>query len=289
MPSGHTIETRAGIVYTVGGGPVLRGDLYRPEKGGPHPIIVAVPGGGWRVSNPAGLAHWARHLAAAGFAVFAVEYRTSVAGPSYPGAVCDVLTALRFVCGEARAFDIDPGRLGIIAASAGAHLAALATFGGGEPELRSACPTDFRTANWPEPRALVLAYGVYDLTRHWHDTHVPGAPSDDLVERFVGRTLPEAPELYRRASPQLHLRAGLAGPATLLTWGTADRVVNPAQSLAFAAALDNSGLPVVRLPVEGAGHHWFSQQPLDYPASFTACIASVVTAFLATNVAGRNR
>ena len=64
--------TRRRIGYRDG----LRLDLVRPAAPGPHPLVVYVPGGGF-VRAPRGLARRERaFVAAAGYAVASVEYRT---------------------------------------------------------------------------------------------------------------------------------------------------------------------------------------------------------------------
>ena len=66
------VVTRRGIGYRDG----LRLDLVTPAVPGPHPLVVYVPGGGF-VRAPRGLARRARaFVAAAGYAVASVEYRT---------------------------------------------------------------------------------------------------------------------------------------------------------------------------------------------------------------------
>jgi acetyl esterase/lipase len=217
-------------------------------------------------------------------AVFAIEYRTSATAPSFPGAVCDVLAAIDFLDRAGTTLNLDPSRLGIVAASAGAHLAALATYAGGTPALQNACAGDSLRAPRRMPRALVLAYGVYDLEQHWHETRAAAAAGPDLVHQFLGSSPVAAPELYRLASPEAYVRTGMHAAPVLVTFGTTDTIVDPAQTTRFVAALCAAGVPVSQLPVPGAGHHWFSLQPLDDPATFTAGIAPAVTSFLLTHL-----
>jgi acetyl esterase/lipase len=64
--------TRGGIRYRDG----LRLDLVTPAAAGPHPLVVYVPGGGF-VRAPRGMARRERaFVAAAGYVVASVEYRT---------------------------------------------------------------------------------------------------------------------------------------------------------------------------------------------------------------------
>lgn len=279
------VEIREGLVYAVHDGVALLADLYSPAGPGPHPVVVAVPGGGWRMSKRTGLRHWAAYLAARGIAVFAIEYRTSAAGPSFPRAVQDVMAALQYVALEHAALGVDATRLAVVAASAGAHLAALATFAAAEPPFRGGYPDDPGAAVRPPVRALVLAYGVYDLHSHWDETRAAvTSAADDVTLRFMGVTPEAAPERYRAASPIRCIGGAPRGLDVLLTWGTADRIVSPTQTVRFGGALRDAGICVEEHPVAEAGHHWFSEQSPDDPASLTAGIAAHVVRFLLQRV-----
>lgn len=64
---------REPFVFAERDGAALSGDLYRPEGPGPHPVLVAAPGGGWLRNQRQQLAAWGEWLAGQGFAVFAIE------------------------------------------------------------------------------------------------------------------------------------------------------------------------------------------------------------------------
>ena len=86
--------------------------------------------------------YWGPYLAARGIAVFAICYRLATKAKTFPEAVQDVLAGVQFLRGKAGAFGIDPARIGLLGASAGAHLAALAAlsgkkFAGAYPGIRS--------------------------------------------------------------------------------------------------------------------------------------------------------
>jgi acetyl esterase/lipase len=277
---------RADIVYAVHDGVALRGDLYLPASPGPHPVVVAVPGGGWRMSKRTGLQHWAEYLASKGIAVFAIEYRTSASGPSFPQAPCDVIAALEYVAGESGQLNVDAARLGVVAASAGAHLATLAAFAGDSPPFAGAYPGDAHSGVRFDIRALVLAYGVYNLETHWAETRpgvIDGQP--DVTLNFMGVPLEAARELYRLGSPVTHIASPPCVAAVLLTWGTADKMVNPGQTHELAGALAKAGYRVTELPVTGAGHLWFSEHRIDDANGYTAGIAVAVVDFLGSHLA----
>jgi acetyl esterase/lipase len=264
------VQTHA---YATPGGQVLRGDLYSPQGDGPHAVLVAVPGGAWRAGSRTALAHWGANLSRHGYAVFAIDHRRSRDGVCFPHAVQDVRSALRFIAGHARELRLDAGCIGMLGASAGAHLASLATLSGAEFDVPGEAPA-------PDVKILALAYGVYDLTAHWQENRAANAPGPDVTEAFLGCAPYDDPLLYQRASPIRHVRYANSRIPVFLTWGTEDDAVLPSQSLAFQLALRQAGFFVRACPIMGAGHYWFSDDPIDDPRGFTGFVAPRLVRFL---------
>src|SRR5271168_4238614 len=120
------VTTHSGITYANHDGVELLGDLYLPEGAKSAPALVAVHGGGWVAGARGVFQYWGPYLAARGIALFAVSYRLAAKEKTFPQAVQDVLAGVQFIRGKANAFGIDPARIGLLGAPAGAHLAALA-------------------------------------------------------------------------------------------------------------------------------------------------------------------
>jgi len=125
------------VAYANHDGIELVGDLfllqaakYLPKSAKGSPALVAVHGGGWVAGARSAFQYWGPHLAARGIAVFAISYRLATKSKMFPQAVQDVLAGVQFLRGKANAFGIDPARIGLLGASAGAHLAALAALSG---------------------------------------------------------------------------------------------------------------------------------------------------------------
>src|SRR5712675_938746 len=120
-------DLRSALTYATHDGVALQGDLYLPKGAGPFPALVAVHGGGWQQGVRSAFQYWGPHLAARGYALFAISYRLAKKGTkTFPQAVQDVVAAVRFVRANAAEYRIDANRLGLYGASAGAHLASLA-------------------------------------------------------------------------------------------------------------------------------------------------------------------
>jgi dienelactone hydrolase len=66
----------------------------------------------------------------------------------------------------------------------------------------------------------------------------------------------------------------------MLIWGGADDAVPPSQSIAFREALEQARFRVRTLVVPGAGHFWFSDEPINDPTSYNHVVAPRVLRFL---------
>src|SRR5215469_10598660 len=156
------------VTYATHDGVALQGDLSLPEGAGPFPALVAVHGGGWQQGVRSQFQHWGPHLAARGFGLLAISYRLAKKGTkAFPEAVHDVVAAVRFLRAKAAEFRLDPERLGLFGASAGAHLAALAALGANAGVFTDGYPDDSYAELSANVKVLVGVYGVYDLIEMW--------------------------------------------------------------------------------------------------------------------------
>jgi acetyl esterase/lipase len=274
------------LTYAVHDGVELKGDLYLPDGAGPHPVLVGVPGGGWRRGDKIGFRIWGEYLAAQGIAFFSVNHRKSNAGPIFPQNVQDILAATRFICGEAVELGLDAGRLGLIGSSAGAHLAAMTALAGAKPLFAQGYGDDKHAGVTPAPKVLVGVYGVYDLFSHWQaDAWRNAADNEDFTERFLGGAPYADQQRYFDASPIRHVAYGIPFK-TLLIWGDEDPEVLPAQSKGMLTALTQARAFVRAMPVQGAGHFWFSEDAIADPRGFNSFVAPRLLRFLKAHLVG---
>lgn len=179
----------------------------REQYSPPSRIVVAIYGGAWQRGGPENDAALNRHIAAAGFAVFALDYRHA---PAYrfPVALDDVRSEIALVRKNAAKYGADPNDVSVIGHSSGGELAELLAFERGSRIHR-----------------LVSYSGAIDLAKGYEFPPVPdpiGVRS--VIEEYLGATPQQAPRAYREASPIMHVRTGL--PQTLLIYGTRDHVVD---------------------------------------------------------------
>ena len=275
------VELRCALAYATHDGIALQGDFYLPKTRGRVPALVAVHGGGWQQGTRSAFQHLGPYLAKQGYALFAIGYRFAKKGhKAFPGAVLDVIAAVQFVRGSAAAFGIDPGRIALIGASAGAHLAALAALGGRSPIFADGYPDDPHSRVDSSVKALVGVYGVYDLAGMWEAYRV-ATPLDNNIENFLGAALPENRQLYFDASPISYATYANNKTAVLLAYGTEDDLVDRRlHSEAFLKALKQAGFFARSCVVQGAGHYWLSD-PLEETGSYTGFFMPRLTRFLA--------
>ncbi len=128
----------ADVPYVEHDGVKLTGNLYLPKGLDKAPILIAAHGGGWQGGNPDAFKLYGPYLAKHGYAVYAIRYRLAKPGAkSYPQAVYDVKAAIQFVRAKAAELNVDPARIGLMGASAGAHLVSLVGVAAGEPQFSS--------------------------------------------------------------------------------------------------------------------------------------------------------
>ena len=161
----------------------------------------------------------------------------------------------------ADAWQIDPTRVGILGSSAGAHLAALVALGRKSSKFVSGAAAP-KASSFPDLKALVAIYGIYDLMTHWQDDLSSNPdPKSNVTRNFLGADPFEEPQLYFDASPLRYVTYERNKLSVFLAWGTNDDAVNPRQSEMFLKALQQARFNVRAHRVIGATHWWFNEPP----------------------------
>ena len=279
MPtSQQQIETRSGITYATHDGVALAGDLYLPAGAGPFPALVAAHGGGWQAGARSAFQYWGPYLAARGYALFAISYRLAKKGQKMcPQAVTDVRAGVQFVRGSAGEFKLDPARIGLFGASAGAHLTALAALGA--DKFKDAYPGDPHAAVSAKVKAFVGVYGVYDLVEMWQRYQLQ-SPRENNIENLLGCAPMDDPQRYFDASPINYATFTNNQIGMFLAVGTEDDLVNRrAQTDAFLLRLKQANFFVRPCIVQGAPHYWLND-PIEEARSYSGFLAPRLMRFL---------
>ena len=254
-------------------------DLYLPAGPGPHPVVVLIHGGFWRL--PWGLELMrpqALDLASRGYAAVNLEYRRlGEPGAGWPGTCEDVADAVRALADPDRklGLDLDPAHgIGLVGHSAGGHLALWVA-----SRLGAATRSPGGAAGLPIS-VVVSQAGVVDLRAAWRDRLDEENGKPPAALEFVGAPPETAdpqtsePETPERETTQLEPSAAaaaaaddayaLASPIELLPLGPrvrqvvlhgdADNRVPQQQSIDYAAAARRAGDDVLFVPFTGMGH-----------------------------------
>jgi acetyl esterase len=121
-PERHRVSVERNIAYAETGLEAHTLDVYRPiGRGGPHPVVFYVHGGGFRILSKD--THWIMGLAFArrGYMVFNINYRLAPAHP-FPAALEDATRALTWLTKNGSRFGADMNRAILAGESAGANL-----------------------------------------------------------------------------------------------------------------------------------------------------------------------
>jgi len=215
--------------YPVGGGVLtcmLADNSFDDAESGKNwsrPAVIVVPGGSYRFVSKREGQPVAECFLAEGFQTFVLTYQTDVDGARYPDQLCQLSCAVDLVRKRADEFHVQKDNVFVIGFSAGGHLVANLS---NETTLASEV---LGVALDCKPTAVALGYPVVN----GHDESF-----DNLLRGYEGR---QADELRRRL--QLDELVSNQTPPTFV-WTTAqDRLVPSQNSLCYALALANCGVP----------------------------------------------
>ncbi|MGY1829189.1 alpha/beta hydrolase fold domain-containing protein [Geodermatophilus sp. SYSU D01180] len=246
----------SGVAYAaLPGTRPLELDLYLPPGDGPHPVVLFLHGGGWRLGSrhSGGPAYPGRTLfervAAAGIAVASADYRLS-GEAVWPAQLSDAKAAVRWLRARAGELGVDPDRVAAWGESAGGHLAELLGLVT-DPALEG----DVGVTGPSSAVAAVAAwYAPADLAGFAGDAGADPADATTRETQLLGAPPASVPDAAAQASPVTHVRAD--APPVLLLHGTGDRFVPCVQSERLAEGLRRAGADVELHTYDGADHMW---------------------------------
>jgi acetyl esterase len=223
--------------------------IYRPESGGPLPVVVYFHGGGWVIGDIDSHDTTCQRLAAGvPTVVVSVDYRRA---PEFrfPAAVEDADAAVSWVSAHAVEFGGDPVRLAVAGDSAGGTLAAVAAL-------------HARDTGGPAITFQLLVYPATDMTRSLpsHAENGDGYLLDTdtmtwFLDHYLGDTDRRDPDASPLFAPDL---AGLP-PALVVTAGF-DPLRDEGE--AYAERLDHAGVTVSVSRYGGMFHGFYGLDPV---------------------------
>ncbi|MFD3401441.1 prolyl oligopeptidase family serine peptidase [Kribbella sp. NPDC058693] len=254
----RNLRSDKGIAYSGD----LRMDVLVPQGSGPFPLVLYLPGGGFVSARRMMAGKQRRYVAAAGFVVASIDYRTTTVGATYRDGLADIAAALAFLRDHAAEYAIDPDHVAVWGESAGGYLASMA---GTAPDNRIDAVVDFFGAS----NLAAIADGFEgDIVAA---TTGPDSPITAYVVGPGGLAVGEMHE----ADPTS--RVTPTTPPFLIFHGDDDRIIPPAQTAHLHQALRAAGVPSTRYIVTGAGHGDLSDDPAPWT---TTQLMDLVTTFL---------
>ena len=201
-----------------------------------RPTMLIIPGGGYRFVSRREAEPLALHLLPRGFNVCVLTY--SVAPHGFPTQLREVAAAMELICEYADSWHCDREKLAIMGFSAGGHLAAHYCNRYDCPQVREVFPDSKPVA------AAVLGYPVI--------TADPRYSHKGSFEKLNGGTYPTEGEMQDFYSCEKMVTERT--PPTFLWHCTGDKVVPVKNSLLYADALAERGIPF-RMEIFPGGRH----------------------------------
>lgn len=199
-----------------------------PEGKANGTALIICPGGGYAGLAGHEGAGYAEYFAKQGITCYVLKYRVAKDNYHYPYITLDATRAVRTVRANAAAWKIDPNKIGIIGSSAGGHLAAtiMTHFDAGKSD--DADPVERASSR---PDFGILCYAVISF----QDNVGHIGSRNNLIGVKPDPALVELLSNEKQVTPK-------TPPAFI--WSTVeDKVVNPQNSLSFAAACQTNNVP----------------------------------------------
>ena len=255
--SGGPYKQEQDVVYGEHHGVGLLMDVFTPtgEKNGLG--IVDIASGAWHSDRGKirdhDMAGMYRLMCGRGYTVFAIR-PGSVTRFTADDMLQSIYRGIRYVKANAEQYGINPDRLGLTGASAGGHLASLATM---KPQEGSADASDPIMKHDTRVAAVAIFFPPTNFLQ-WGD----GAPDMQRISQLMFENgLCEEDEAdvqakAREISPVYHVQGEL--PPFLIWHGDADEVVPLQQSEQLVEKLKENGTPVEFHIKPGGGHPWLT-------------------------------
>lgn len=229
------------FVYRHAGTNELRLHIVKPTQwkaSDKNPCLVMFFGGGWASGTPEKSVGWAKWAAKLGMVGIAPDYRTRKRmGGTPEDCVSDARAAVRWVQEHAAELGIDPAKIAVMGASAGAHIAAWTAIPKKGPGADDPGSPD------PLPVALILLNPVSDTKDGGYGgTKRFGGSAERALACSVPDQMPDKM------------------PPALIFHGTKDETVPYANSTALMEKLKAKGNRCELVTFEGLGHSYYSSK-----------------------------
>jgi len=240
-------------------GVTLRINIALPKHSEkPRPVMVLIHGGGLIKGDRSRFNKQITAMAKRGVVAASVMYRLAPKH-RFPAAIEDVKAAIRYLKANAQVLNLDPERIIVNGASAGAYLATMIGVTGNASGFSD-------HGIYPQFDSSVRAViaqspAIADYTRaKYHDF--------SIVKRFISTTIVDRKDALAALSPITYLDKN--DPPFFLAHGSADQLVPVDMSREFALALQAIGHEYEYIEVAGGKHSLKASRPKEASEVFSA-------------------
>ncbi|MGL6131818.1 MAG: alpha/beta hydrolase fold domain-containing protein, partial [Fusobacteriaceae bacterium] len=218
-------------------------DIYLPNEGnGPFPVIIGIHGGGFKLgSKDDGMNQSMLESVKNGYALVLVNYSLSGEKP-FPGAIEDIKSAIRFVKGNSKVYNLNPDKVALWGASSGGNLASLAGTTNDSEIFNNPVLGNSKIST--EVKAVVDWFGPIDflaLDEQFVNEGIKGqvhSSADSFESQYLGEDIRNIPEIVKKTNPETYISR--TTPPFLIQHGTADVLIPHTQSINFAQKLEKA-------------------------------------------------
>ena len=241
-------------------------DVWHPDNGNISGLaFIFFHGGAWYFMDKDMLTRpFFRHLVAQGHTVMDVSYRLCPEVDIY-GMTGDVKHAIAWMKTNASRYGVNPDKIVLGGGSAGGHLALLAGYTSGHPELT---PDDLKSADL-SVCGVISYYGPTDMLAEYQHTNqqrlvdLPPVsfdpdsikntgPADWRMDILLGGWPQDAQTSFQLASPITHVQPGC--PPTLLIQGDKDLITPVKATCELYTKLVESSVPAINVVFPWTDH-----------------------------------
>lgn len=254
----------------------LHMSLLIPRTAKPKPAVVYFPGGGFTSAEHDKFLEMRLALARSGFVVASAQYRA--VPDTFPALVQDAKAAVRYLRAHAKAYGIDPARIGALGDSAGGYVVQMLGMTSGVAEFEAG---DYLEQS-SEVQAVATIYGISNLLNIGEGfpeaiqkVHASPSVTEALLvhgpafRENTGATIFSDEKKALAASPLGYAEG--KKPPFLIMHGSADTLVSPVQSAQLYRKLKELGGSVEYILVEGAEHGdltWYQEPVIEKVTSW---------------------
>jgi acetyl esterase/lipase len=222
-------------------------------------VIVYIHGGAWLGGDRiGGHGRLAGYVASGEYAGVSVGYRLTKEA-IWPAQIHDCKAAIRWIRANAKKYNLDPARIGVIGDSAGGHLVAMLGASGGVEALEGDLGPHKGVSS--RVQCVVDLFGPSDIAAM---KDYPSSLNHDAASspegKLVGGRVSDKKDVATAASPITYVSPD--DPPFLIIHGNKDMVVPYNQSERLSAALKKAKVECYFITVDGAGHGGFRNPEL---------------------------